>query len=128
MLDPADVEAVVAGPLEVRSGHDVRSALWVANHRSLPVVISSNGSAFGRVLDPSTGDVVGGFSGLVVAPLVVFTVEPGTTVAVPLTVGTASYARSLGYAVPPGDWSVEVVLQLDEGPHRAPRFPVRVVE
>lgn len=42
-------------------------------------------------------------------------IEPGATVALPLVVGTASYKRALGYAEPPGEWLVEVVLRLGEG-------------
>lgn len=128
LLDPTDVEVTVARRLDVRSGHDLRAEVRVANHRSSPLVVSTNGSIVARVLDPSTGEVVGGFSGTVVMPLVSFTVEPGAAVAVPLTVGTASCARRLGYAVPPGEWAVEVVLELGDGPHRAPPLPLRVVE
>lgn len=127
LLATSGLEVAVVRPLEVQSGHDLRAELQVESHRSSSVVISGNGSVVGRVLDPSTGEVVGGFSGPVLAPLVRFTVEPGATVAVPLTVGTASYSRSLGYAVPPGDWLVEVVLELGAGPHRAAPLPLRVI-
>lgn len=127
LLDPADIEVTAAGPLVVRAGEDLRTELGVTNHRSSPIFISTGASVFGRVLDPSTGAVVGGFSGAVAAVSRLFTVEPGATIAVPLVVGTASHRRSLGYAVPPGEWSVEVVLRLTDGDRRVPPLPLRVV-
>ena len=128
LFDPADVEVVVAEPLVVRTGEDLRAELHVTNHRASVIHISSGGSVFGRVLDPSTGEVVGGFSGWVAAVARLFTIEPRTTARVPLVVGTASYKKSLGYAVPPGEWMVEVVLRLGEGERRAPALPLRIVE
>lgn len=128
LLEPGDVDVVAPSPLEVRVGEDVRAEVQVTNHRRVPVTISTNGAVLGRVLDRKTGDVVGGFSGAVTVPLVVFTVEPGATISVPLVTGTASYRGGLGYAVPPGAWSIELVLRLGEGVRRAPPLPLRVLE
>lgn len=128
VLDPADVEVSAPEPLVVRAGEDVRTELRVTNHRRSPISISAGPSVLGRVLDPSTGEVVGGFSGAVAAVLRMWTIEPGATLALPFVVGTASYMRSLGYTVPPGEWSVEVVLHLAEGERRVLPLPLRIAE
>ena len=128
VLDPADIEVVAAEPLVVRARGLLRVDLQVTNHRSTPISISTSGSAFGRVLDPATGEVAGGYVGAVRAALRVYTIEPGATVALPLVVGTASYKRALGYAVPAGEWLVEVVLRLGEGDRRTGPLPLRIVE
>lgn len=122
-----DVEVRLARPLVVRSGYDLHSELFVINRSTAPLVIENNGTQFGRVLDPATGEVVGGFSGARILPLVRFTASPGESVTVPLVVGTASFKRSLGYAVPPGDWAVEVTLDLGTNRRRrAPLLPLRI--
>lgn len=128
VLEPADIEVVASEPLVVRAGDLLRVPLQVTNHRSTSISISTNGSVFGRVLDPATGEVVGGYVGAVGAMLRVFTFEPGATATLPLIVGTASYKRALGFAVPPGEWVVEVVLRLGEGERRARPLPLRIVE
>jgi hypothetical protein len=127
-LDPADIEVVAPEPLVVRAGDLVRVLLQVTNHRSTPIFVSTGGAVFGRVLDPATGEVVGGYAGAVTAVLRVHTVAPGATVALPLVVGTACYKSVLGYAVPPGAWLVEVLLSLGEGDRRVRPLPLRIVE
>lgn len=128
VLDPADIDVIAPESLVVRAGGLLRIPLQVTNHRPTPISILTNGSAFGRVLDPATGEVVGGYVGAVTAVLRVYTVEPGATLSLPLIVGTASYKRALGYAVPPGEWLVEVVLRLREGDRRSRPLPLRIVE
>ena len=128
VLEPADIEVVAPEPLVVRAGDLLRVPLQVTNHRSTPISISTSGSAFGRILDPATGEVVGGYVGAVRAMLRVFTIEPGATATLPLIVGTASYNRALGYAVSPGEWLVEMVLSLGEGDRRVRPLPLRIVE
>lgn len=122
ILDETEVEVRGVQPFVVRSGYDFHSELLVTNRGKAPLVIENSGTQFGRVVNPTTGEVVGGFSGRHILPLVRFTASPGETVTVPLIVGTASYTRSLGYAVPPGEWAVEVGLNL--GTHRRRRAPL----
>ncbi len=123
--DTVDIHGV--RPLVVRSGYELDSELLITNHGPSSLVIENWGKEIGRVLDPATGEVVGGFSGGHPAPLVRFTASPGESVTVPLIVGTASYRRSLGYAVPPGEWAVEVVLDLGTNRRRrAPLLPLHV--
>ena len=137
-------EAEVGGlqPFVVRSGYDLHSKLLITNRGTTPLAIENPGALLGNVLDPATGEVAGasdgphawaGFApGVHLMPahkrhLVPFTASPAEAVAIPLLVGTASYRRALGYTVPPGEWSVEVVL--DVGPDRRRRvlLPLRVI-
>lgn len=122
LLNESEVEVRGVQPLAVRSGYDLHSELLVTNRGSAPLVIENSGTQFARVVNPTTGQVVGGFAGHHISPLARFAASPGATVTVPLIVGTASYVRSLGYAVPPGEWAVEVVLDL--GTHRRRRAPL----
>ena len=115
VLDPADIDGVAPEPSVVRAGDLSRVPLQVTNHRSTPISIS-------------TGEVVGGYVGVVTAMLRVYTIEPGATVTLPLVVGTATYKRALGYAVPPGEWLVEVVLRLGDGDRRARPLLLRIVK
>jgi hypothetical protein len=127
LLDESEVEVRGVQAFVVRSGYDLDSELQVTNRGKAPLVIENSGTQFGRVVDPRTREVVGGFSGHHILPLVRFTALPGEAVTVPLIVGTASFKRSLGYAVPPGDWSVEVVLDLGANRRRrAPLLPLHV--
>jgi len=54
------------------------------------------------------GSVVGRYTGAQTTPLVTFTVEPDERQDVPVLVGTDSVVPELGYAVPPGSWSIVV--------------------
>ena len=142
LLDACAAEATLVQPLVVRSGHDIHSGLLVSNRGTIPLVIENPGAQLGHVLDPATGEVVGdsaeahAWAG--VAPwvravpahkrpsLVRFTARPDQAVTVPILVGTASYRRSLGYAVPPGEWAVEVVLDLETEGRRRALLPLHV--
>jgi hypothetical protein len=73
------------------------------------------------VVDPATGEVVGGFHGAQTLPLIMFRVAPGATERIPLLIGTASFTPRLGYTVPAGTWGIEATLDL--GPN--PRGPIR---
>ena len=54
-------------------------------------------------------------------PLIRFSMPPGETVTVPVSVGTASFKRSLGYLVPPGEWMIDVTVKVnDVGDRRIP--------
>lgn len=89
-------------------------------------MVATNGMVTARVVDPGTGEVVGGYAGAQTMPLVRFQAEPGQSVTIPLLVGTASSVPELGYAVPPGSWAIDAVLKLEDGTYRTPRFPLTV--
>ena len=142
LLDASEVGFAPVQPLVVRSGYDIHSELLVSNRGTIPVVIENPGAQLGHVLDPATGQVVGdsaeahAWAGT--APwvravpiqkrpaLVPFTALPGEAVTVPILVGTASYRRSLGYAVPPGEWAAEAVLDLGTEGRRRALLPLHV--
>lgn len=96
-------------PLTVASGHTVNVPVWVINTSSARQVLETNGSLQSRVLDTS-GTPVGCADGAQTAPGVSFPIEPGERVQVPVVIGTASFEPALGYAIPPGSWTVEIHL------------------
>ncbi|MGZ0146694.1 hypothetical protein ACXJJ3_06455 [Kribbella sp. WER1] len=44
-----------------------------------------------------------------------FAVEARSSRSIPLLIGTASVVPELGYAVPPGEWGLEIVLAPEGG-------------
>jgi hypothetical protein len=132
--DEAEVE--LDGPAVVRSGYELRHGLLVRARSGAGLAIATSGQVIGAVVDPATGDVVGGFAGWAPSVLVVFRVPPGGTERIPLLIGTSSTAERLGYAVPPGDWGVQATLDLlpDEEPpydrerirRRTPVWPLTI--
>jgi hypothetical protein len=132
-LDPAEAEAGLDGPAVVRSGHTLRHRLLLGNRAGTELAIATNGQVTAVVVDPATGEVVGGYAGFQTLPLVMFRVPPGTTERIPLLIGTASFTSRLGYAVPPGSWGLQATLQLapdsdvrDRIPRRTPVLPLTV--
>jgi hypothetical protein len=109
-LDPAEAEAELDGPAVVRSGHTLRHRLLLRNRAGTELTIATNGQVTAVVVDPATGEVVGGYAGFQTLPLVMFRVPPGGTERIPLLIGTASFTGRLGYAVPPGSWGLQVTL------------------
>jgi len=128
LLEPDEVEVSLTEPVEVRSGYEADTKLELRNRRSAEVAIRTNGRVTARVVDPATGVTVGGFAGFQTAPLVVFRAAPGQSIVLPLLIGTASYDPALGYAIPPGHWAIEAVLDLEgDGPRRTPVFPITIL-
>ena len=115
-MDPNELAVELDAPVVVASGHTVRGALRVNNMSADPVVICTNGQVTARVVDPCTKEVVGGFVGGQTLPGIDFRAAPSEFVLVPVLIGTASVSRDLGYAVPPGDWAIQVTIQMvDDG-------------
>lgn len=107
-----DVETLA--PLTIRSGHDARREVLVKNRGAEQQVLRTMGELSSVVTD-SFGSVVGQFVGPQPLPLVEFAIEPHQTRSVPLQIGTASVVPELGYAVPPGQWTLVIALATDSG-------------
>ena len=127
LLPEDEFEVGLGGEIVVPSGGTVHGSLRLRNCGSAEVVIETNGGVTARVVDPETGDGVGGFFGLQMAPLITFRIPPGGTASIPLTVGTASSVRNLGYAIAPGRWAIEVPIQIEgRGRFRTPQLPILI--
>ncbi len=113
---------------EVRSGYDLVSELKLRNLGTRELTIRTNGNLTARVLDRVSGEVVGGFVGAQPMPGVVFHLVAGESTSVPLLPGTTSFVRTLGYAIPAGQWAFDAVLDLgDSGRYVTPQLPFTVV-
>jgi hypothetical protein len=131
LLSPQQATVELDGPAAVRSGHTLWHTLWhgllLRNHSGDDLKIpTTNGQLTTAVVDPATGEVVGGFAGAQALPLITYRVAPGQTERIPLLTGTASFTPRLGYAVPPGSWGIQATLSLGKDPRDAPqrRTPV----
>jgi hypothetical protein len=112
--DSLGLTARLDGPLAIRSGHSERHGLLIHNAGRQDIGIVTNGHLTADVVDPETGLVIGGFTGAQRLPRVVFPIQPGATERIPLLVGTASFVPALGYAVPVGEWALQVTLGTDD--------------
>jgi hypothetical protein len=121
LLDGRDVMVALDGPATVSSGRTLHHHLTVHNLAGGELQIATNGGVTAVVVDPRTGETVGGFSGLQTLPLKVFQAIPGGSVRIPLLIGTASSRPQLGYTVPPGEWGIQVTLTLGPHPRSSPR-------
>lgn len=131
LLDPQQVAADLDGPAVVRSGHTLRHGLLLRNLTGEELQIATNGQVTAAVVDPASGEVVGGYAGPQRLPLIVFRIAPGRTERIPLLIGTTSLTPRLGYAVPAGGWGVQVTLTLGSGPRgsvrrRTPVLPLTI--
>jgi hypothetical protein len=131
LLDPHEIAAELDGPAVVGSGHNLLHGLLLRNLTGRELQIATNGQVTAAVVDPHTGEVVGGFSGFENRPLIMFKVAPGQTGRIPLLIGTASCTPRLGYAIPPGDWGIYATLTLgsplrDSPRRRTPVLPLTI--
>jgi hypothetical protein len=131
LLNPDEVTAELDGPAVVSSGHSLQHGLLLGNHTGRELHIATNGQVTAIVVDPQSGEIVGGFAGPQALPLVIFRIPPGQTERVPLLVGTASFTARLGYAIPPGQWGIQATLTFGRPPgdsvrRRSPVLPLTV--
>ncbi|HEX3782293.1 MAG TPA: hypothetical protein VHX38_21730 [Pseudonocardiaceae bacterium] len=131
-LSEQEFRVELEGPLTVRSGHTAQLQLLITNLTGTEYTMSSNGELTARVLDPATGRVVGGYTGMHRLNLVTTRLAAGETRAIRLVTGTDSYLPELGYAVPPGQWTVDTVLPVSDGREgralRTPALPITVID
>lgn len=117
LFGPQEAEVRLDGPATVRTGETLHHGLLVRNLTSRVLPIATNGTVTAVVVDPQTGQVVGGFAGAQTTQLIMFSVRPGNTERIPLLIGTASFRPDRGYTVPPGSWGVQVPLDLEWDPY-----------
>jgi hypothetical protein len=129
LLSTEGLDVALSDDFVVESGCTGKGSLEFTNRGVNDMTLNTNGAITGRVVDPHTGEVVGGYVGAQTAPLWKFTVACGDVVSVPLLVGTASFRRELGFAVPPGTWAVDAVVNVqDIGERRTPLLPIVIIE
>jgi len=121
LLDPRAITVELDGPAVVRSGHTLRHGLLLRNLTGAELQVATNGHVTAAVVDPKTGQVMGGYSGFQILPLVIFRVAPGQTTRIPLLIGTASFTPRLGYSIPAGNWGTQATLTLGPDPRDSPR-------
>jgi hypothetical protein len=131
LLDPGHIAAELDGPAVVRSGATLRHGLMLRNLTGQELRVETNGHLTATIVDPETGETVGGYSGGQRLPLIVFPVAPGQAGRIPLLIGTDSFMPRLGYAVPAGEWGVQATLTLRSGPgdsarKRTPILPLTI--
>jgi hypothetical protein len=127
LLGSDEAEVSLPSDVEVRTGRDLITELRIRNQALTKLGLRTNGKLTAWVLDPTTRAVVGGYSGAQRVPLRIFEVDSGESILVPLLVGTASFDPPLGYAVPPGHWAMEAVLNFGDHQRRTPLLPLLVV-
>ena len=116
-MDPTLRTVELDAPIVVKSGRTVRGAVRVHNLSADTIVMWTNGHVTAQVVDPHTRAIVAGFAGAQTLPGIHFSAAPGDSVVVPVLVGTASFSPDLGYAVPAGEWAIQMVFELaDENP------------
>jgi hypothetical protein len=115
LLDPREITAELDGPAAVRSGHTLCHGLLVGNLTRQELTIATNGQVTAVVVDPRTGQAVGGYAGFQTLAGIFFRVAAGATERIPLLIGTASFTPELGYILPPGSWGIQVPLDLAPG-------------
>ena len=101
-------------PLTIRTGRHVLLDVLVSNRTERTEVLITNGELSSVVTD-SSGAVVGRFVGPHTLARVGFEIAPDQSRPVPVLIGTASMVPELGYAVPPGEWTLVVVLRTEAG-------------
>jgi hypothetical protein len=127
LLSDEDVEVRASDPLIVQSGRAGRGSLHLHNRGRADIVVRTNGAVTARIVDPATGQVVGGYDGAQRAMGIDVRIAANDTVSIPLVIGTASTVRSLGYAVPPGRWAIEGLIEIvGGGLYRTPQIPILV--
>jgi hypothetical protein len=133
LIEPDDITANLEGRHEVASGRTLATGLRLHNHTDADIEIRNGGdSTECRLVDPQTGDIVGGYRGYIPQPTAIsrqtiIQLPPHGSVLIPLTIGTASTVPDLGYAVPAGEWGLVVYLWLANHEYvRTPAMPFTI--
>jgi hypothetical protein len=129
-ISPSEMSITLDEPLEIRSGHTVDGSIRVHNRTPDMVIVHTTDRLRGRILNPDSGQPVSGSQGFAPLPGVAeceYWVYPQKSTSIPLTVVSGSIVASLGYAIPPGTWPMDVLLPLDNGTFRTDPLHVTVI-
>ena len=99
-------------PLSVRTGRFTMAQVRVVNDSSTQQVLGTNRQLQSAVVDEA-GAVVGRFTGAQNLIFQAYPVPADGSTEVPVLIGTDSLAPRLGYAVPPGQWRLVVLMDVD---------------
>jgi len=125
---PPFVVASLEHEVSVVSGQNTRTKLLLRNTGTDDLVLNTNGMVTASVVEPATGERVGGFAGAQTVPLVRFQLAGGASVSVPMLIGTTSTKSELGYCVPAGAWAITVILNFEGmDPCITPLLPLMVL-
>jgi len=125
-IDPDEFIVCAERPLVVQSGHKLHDHLVVRNMNGSALQLSFAGPpAFsGIIIDPASGAPVNGSVRVSNAREGIVEIAPGGVGRIPLEVDTASSDPALGYAVPTGNWELQVVVHANGRTLLAPRLPI----
>lgn len=111
----------------IRAGADSFARLVLANVGDSPIELRTDQPLRAHMSDPDTREAVGGFTGNIAGTGRMVCLAPGEQTEIQVWIGTASLRRDLGYALPPGGYTLLVhlpVYQQDQrGPHTAVTVP-----
>jgi hypothetical protein len=122
LAEQAGFDVQLAEPIGVQSGRTIEHAVLISNLSDTDVQVATTGGHLqSAVLDPRTGKRVGGDFGFKMLLPVTFQVARGMQTRIPVWVGTTSIVPELGYAVPSGEWHLQVDMELGNDRPPPPR-------
>jgi hypothetical protein len=128
LLSTDEVEVTNAELLTVGSGHHLRTLLQVHNRGREDIEIRTGGAFVARIIDPATYEVLGGYEGALAFLPIRLQVPAGGEADMRILVATASLVPELGYAIPQGQWAIDLDLEVaGKGRFRTPPLPITVI-
>jgi hypothetical protein len=127
-LFPDEVTVSSTELLTVKSGHHGNTVLRVHNRSPEDLEICAGGAFVPRIIDHSTHEVVGGYEGGLTFLPIRLQVPGAGKADMPILVATASLVPELGYAIPPGQWAIDLDVEVTgQGRFRIPPLPLTVM-
>jgi|ERR1039458_7402012 hypothetical protein len=127
-MEPGEMTVTTENSLVVQTGHVLRGHLVARNLGDKVLRLSFEGPPefTGIVIDPTSGTHVNGCFRPFGGRQNVIDIVPGGEARIGIVVDTASSEPTLGYAVPPGTWEVQVVALANGRRLLASRLPLIV--
>jgi hypothetical protein len=126
-LFPDEVTVSSTELLTAESGHHGSTVLRVNNRSPEDLEIRAGGAFVARIIDDSTYEVVGGYEGGLTLLPIRLQVPGAGNADMPILVATASLVPELGYAIPPGQWAIDLDVEVaGQGRFRIPPLPLTV--